>query len=125
MAHHQIKPLISQGGCLWSVHPPPARSRPQQANGDGYQLTYKEIIMFRQTMLKLIAEKEAEREEAKSMQGHHARLQGDQPTASSTGYMALVEAHMKAEGSTKAMAMRAITAKHPEAHEAWIREVNK
>jgi len=39
-------------------------------------------------------------------------------------YMVLVEAHMKSEGVSKAMAMRAITAKFPEKHADYIRSVN-
>ena len=39
-------------------------------------------------------------------------------------YLVLVEAHMKSEGVSKAMAMRAITAKYPEKHEEYIRKAN-
>lgn len=39
-------------------------------------------------------------------------------------YMTLVEAEMKAGGLTKAMAMRAVTAKFPGKHEDWIRTAN-
>ena len=48
---------------------------------------------------------------------------GGDPTGDQD-YMTLVEAEMKAEKCTKAMAMRAVTAKFPEKHEAWIRKMN-
>ena len=38
-------------------------------------------------------------------------------------YIILVELHRKEHGSSKAMAMKAITAKYPEKHAEWLRSV--
>jgi len=53
------------------------------------------------------------------------KLNPEPSKATGKDYMSLVEARMKETGESKAMAMRAVTAKHPEAHRRWIEEVNR
>ena len=77
--------------------------------------------MSRESMLTLIKKREAEN----TMGAHLDRMGSNQSNTSPKNYLALVDEFMAANPDiSKAMAMRAITAKHPRAHEAWIREVN-
>ena len=60
------------------------------------------------------------------MQAHRDRMTSSQSIPGPKSYLELVEQYMKDHPEiSKAQAMRAITAKYPEKHEAWIRQVNQ